>query len=283
MQLIVEIVKFLIYALAIVLISKYILVRVLRKLSETLDLKAKTVGNIAGIATSVPELLSVSFAATAGLIDTSIYNILSSNIINFIQYAFAIILNKNQNILKNKALKIDIGLVIVTIVIPIFILLFQFEINLSIVPIFILLFFLFYFLNKNAHKLYLKNVVTTEEKEIREEQKWMKGKKEKTIKYSIYLVLTGIVLFIVGNLLSQTLENLSHIFNISEFIIGIALGFVTSIPELITFFEAQKHHNKENNSRDGVIEATNNLLTSNIMNLFVIQTLGVLLFILFGR
>lgn len=280
MQLILEIVKFLIYSFSIVLISKYILVKVLRKLSETLDLKAKTVGDIAGVATSVPELLSVSFAAVAGLIDTSIYNILSSNIINFIQYILSIILNKNQNILKNKALKIDIGLVIMTIIIPIFILLLKIEMNLSIVPIFILLFLLFYFLNKNAHKLYLKNIVTTEEKKIRQEQKWLRGKKEKTIKYFIYLILTGIVLFIIGNLLSDTLENLSYIFNISEFIIGIALGFVTSIPELITFFESQKHHSKENNSRDGVIEATNNLLTSNIMNIFVIQTLGIILFII---
>lgn len=280
MQLILEIVKFLIYSFSIVLISKYILVKLLRKLSETLDLKAKTVGDIAGVATSVPELLSVSFAAVAGLIDTSIYNILSSNIINFIQYILSIILNKNQNILKNKALKIDIGLVIMTIIIPIFILLFKIEMNLSIVPIFILLLLLFYFLNKNAHKLYLKNIVTTEENKIKEEQKWLKGKKEKTIKYSIYLILTGIILFIVGNLLSETLENLSYIFNISEFIIGIALGFVTSIPELITFFEAQKHHSKENNSRDGVIEATNNLLTSNIMNIFVIQTLGIILFVI---
>ena len=52
----IEIIKFIIYSILIVVISKYILVTTLRKLAESLNLKAKTVGDIAGYATSVPEL-----------------------------------------------------------------------------------------------------------------------------------------------------------------------------------------------------------------------------------
>ena len=63
MELIFEIIKFIIYSLAIVYISKQILVKLLRKLAEILNLKAKTVGNIAGFATSVPELLTVFFSS----------------------------------------------------------------------------------------------------------------------------------------------------------------------------------------------------------------------------
>ena len=63
-----EIIKFLIYSVLIVLISKYILVKLLRKLALSLNLSSKTVGNIAGVATSVPELLTVSFSAFAGLV-----------------------------------------------------------------------------------------------------------------------------------------------------------------------------------------------------------------------
>ena len=58
------------------------LVPVLRKISIALKLSPKASGNIAGFATSVPELLTVSFSAASGLIGTSVYNILSSNIIN---------------------------------------------------------------------------------------------------------------------------------------------------------------------------------------------------------
>jgi len=138
-----EFLKFIIYSGTIVIIAKYALVPVLRKLAESLNLKPKTVGNIAGIATSVPELLTVSFSAVTGLVDTSIYNIISSNIINTIQYIMAIFLNKNQKYLQNRALKIDLSIILITIIIPIAILISNLEASINIVPIFILLFLLY--------------------------------------------------------------------------------------------------------------------------------------------
>ena len=64
----------------------------------------------------------------------------------------------------------------------------------------------------------------------------------------------------------------------------ILLGVITSIPELITFIEAQrkeKSKNSEEANKLGVIETTNNLLTSNILNLFVIQSIGILIYTIF--
>ena len=269
-----EIIKFIIYSGLIVLISKYILVSVLRRLAESLNLKPRIVGNIAGYATSMPELLTIGISSFNGLIGASIYNVISSNIINLIQYVFAIILNKNQKVLKNRALKIDIIMVAVTIAIPIIIMLFKIDVNIQLVPIFILLYSLFLVLNHNAHKFYLN------EKENDEEIKENSKEKGKVIKYIIYLFVTGILLFFIGNRLGDTLENLCNIFNIPQKIIGILLGFVTSIPELITFFEAQKHHKKNNDAILGVVESTNNLLTSNILNLFVIQSIGIVIYCL---
>lgn len=274
----IEFLKFILLSLLIVAISKYILVTLLRKLAETLNLKPKTIGNIAGVATSVPELLTASFSAMAGLINTSIFNILSSNIINFIQYLISVGLNKNRKLLQNRAIKIDLFLVIITIFIPIAMLTFEIESNITIVPIFILLFIFFYFINNNAHKLYLEKEEKIIEEDIEKEQKWLKGKKRKTLLYTILLLLTAILLYLVGNTLSEVLENLCREFSISELVIGILLGFVTSLPELITFFEAQKHHKGEENSHLGLIEATNNLLSSNILNLFIIQAVAIVIF-----
>ena len=62
-----EIIKFVFYSGLIVIISKYVLVETLRRLAENLNLKAKTVGDIAGIATSVPELLTVIASSVKGL------------------------------------------------------------------------------------------------------------------------------------------------------------------------------------------------------------------------
>lgn len=276
-----EFVKFVIYSGVIVLISKYILVRTLRNLAENLNLKPKMVGDIAGYATSVPELLTISASSIRGLTSASIYNILSSNIINLVQYIGSILLNKNRKAFENKAIKIDIILVLLTIAIPLLLMWLNIELNIKIVPIFVLMYILFIYINSNVHKLYLSLQDIELEKKIQKEGEKEAGNTRKTLLYVVILIVTGILLFVVGDLLGETLENLASLFNVSETIIGILLGFATSIPELITFFEAQKHY-KNQSSDDilGVVEATNNLLTSNILNLFVIQTIGILIYVI---
>ena len=279
----IEFIKFLIYSGVIVLISKYILVTTLRKLAETLDLKPKTIGDIAGYATSMPELLTIGASSFSGLISASVVNVISSNVINFIQYISSIFLNKNQKILKNRAIRIDLILVSITIIIPVLLFIFNIEIKLGIVSIFIILYLLFIYLNGNAHKLYLKSEDLKLESKIEEEERWERKNKKKTIKCIIYLLGTGILVFIVGELLGNTLENLCNRFHISQTIIGILLGFITSIPELITFFESQKHYKrKKEDAILGVVEATNNLFTSNILNLFAIQSIGIIIYSIFA-
>ena len=272
-----EIIKFIIYSALIVLISKYILVTTLRKLAESLKLKPKTVGNIAGYATSIPELLTITTSSLRGLSGASVYNIISSNVINFIQYIGAILLNKNVDKIKNRAIITDIILVIFTILIPIVLLKMNIELNIMIVPIFVILYILFRVINDNVHKMYLKNEDEKIEHEIEVEEEKESKNRFQTIKYIIYLVITGFLLYFVGDKLGNTLETLCKLFNISEAIIGILLGFITSIPELMTFFDSQKYYKKEDDDMLGVVEATNNLLTSNILNLFAIQTIGILI------
>ena len=272
-----EIIKLILYSIIVVLISKYILVVTLRKLAENLYLKSKTVGNIAGISTSVPELLTIGTSSIRGLYSASIYNILSSNIINLIQYLITVILNKNLKKFKNNAIKTNIILVIITILIPIFFIRLNIKLEISIVPLFIILYIFFIFLNNNAHKVYLKKV--DEKIEKIKELNICKEKINKNIvlRYIIILIITGVLLFFVGELLGNTLENLCNIFNIHQKIIGILLGIITSIPELITFFESQRHHKNVDNDMIGVVESTNNLLTSNTLNLFIIQSIGIVL------
>ena len=272
-----EIIKFIIYSGLIVLISKYILVTTLRKLAEVLNLKAKKVGDIAGYATSVPELLTITTSSLRGLTGASVYNILSSNVINLIQYLGAILLNKNTSKLRNRAIITDLVLVFFTIAIPIVFLKLDIDLKLAVVPLFIILYTLFRVLNNYVHKLYLKNEDAELEEEIEEERKEEKKNPKKVLLYVSILIITGILLFIMGELLGDTLENLCNIFGISEVIVGILLGFVTSLPELITFFEAQRYYKKAEDDMLGVVEATNNLLTSNILNLFAIQAVGILI------
>lgn len=273
----VEIVKFFIYAMLIVIISKFMLVKALRKLSKSLNLRPRTIGNIAGVATSIPEFLTVTVSSFKGLASTSLYNILSSNIINFIQYILSIIINKNYKELKNKAIIIELIIVGVTILIPIFLLNYEKEIDVKFALTFIILYIVFSIIIKKVHEKYF-NEEKSEEEEVLEE----KVKSTKKYVYILIIILSGILLYIIGNALGDVLENLSELFGIAEFILGILLGMITSIPELITFFESQKHYRKESkNKLLGVIEATNNLLSSNMINLFLIQSIGIIIYRVF--
>ena len=277
----IEFIKLAIYIILIIIISKYMLVKLLRNIAETLNLNAKTVGNIAGFATSIPELFTVTLASISGLASTSLYNIISSNIINLIQYLATVVINKNTKVLKNKALIIDLVIVLITIAIPLYMINANVKLGVPFAIFLVILFLFFYKINSNAHKLYLEKY----DKEIEEEfkleyEKEIKNKKNNKlliVKYLIYLIIIGILLYFVGDKLSNNLENLCYIFNVPEYIIGIILGFGTSIPELITFFEAQRGEKSKEEEKLGVIEATNNLLMSNMLNLFIIQAIGILL------
>lgn len=277
----IEFIKLAIYIILIIVISKYMLVKLLRNIAETLNLKAKTVGNIAGFATSIPELFTVTLASVSGLASTSLYNIISSNVINLIQYLATVVINKNTKVLKNKALIIDLVIVLITIAIPLYMINANVKLGVPFAIFLVILFLFFYKINSNAHKLYLEKY----DKEIEEEfkleyEKEIKNKKNNKlliVKYLIYLIIIGILLYFVGDKLSNNLENLCYIFNVPEYIIGIILGFGTSIPELITFFEAQRGKKSKEEEKLGVIEATNNLLMSNMLNLFIIQAIGIFL------
>lgn len=268
--------KFIICSILIVIISKNILATTLRKLAQSMNLKSKTVGNIAGIATSVPELLSLGIAGFTGLIDTGIFNILSSNVINVLEYFLTVKINGNIKKMKNKVIIIELIIVLITIIIPVIIYVKDIELNFMIIIIFLLLFCIFSITDSKIHKKYLEK-----ENEIEKKQGAEEKDKKQILKYIIILIGATILIFITGNILSDSLETLCNNFGVSQIIIGILLGVITSAPEFITFNEAQKYHKKESKEQlKGVIEATNNLISSNMLNLLVIQSIGILIYLI---
>lgn len=273
----IEIGRFFLYSLLIVVISKYMLVKALRKLAENLKLKPRTIGNIAGFATSIPELLTVTVSSFKGLIGTSLYNIISSNVINFIQYTVSLIINKNYKVIKNKGIIIQNILVMITIIFPMILLKLENILNRIIAFTLIVMYFVFNWISKKVHERYLNDEDIKIKEKDKEEEKY---KNKQSYIYVGYILIAGILLYFIGNALGSVLENLSEIFGIAEWILGVLLGMITSIPELVTFFESQKHYKgKEEKKAFGVIEATNNLLTSNMLNLFIIQAIGIVIYI----
>ena len=152
--------------------------------------------------------------------------------------------------------------------------------------IFVAIYVIFYWISKKIHERYLYDEDTRMAQEefdrIKNETESIgKGKNKRSCIYVGYILMAGILLYFIGNALGIVLENLAGIFGIAEWVLGVLLGLITSIPELVTFFEAQKHYKKEEDKKlFGVIEATNNLLTSNMLNLFIIQAIGIGIYIL---
>ncbi len=266
-----ELVKLVFFSSLIVFISKYFLAETIRKIANIINLKSRIAGDIAGYATSVPELLTITTSSIRGLNGVSVFNILSSNIINLIQYLITIFTNKNISKLKNVAIITDVIMAILTIIIPVVLLELNIIIDASIIPLYLFIYIGFRLLNNRTHKIYIREI-----NEENDENKKLETNKY-LWKYILTLLLTGILLFVISEILGNTLEKLCIFLGVSETIIGIFLGITTSIPELITFFESQRYYKKEFNEMLGVVEATNNLLTSNSVNLFVIQTIGILI------
>ena len=268
----IEFIKLIICSLIIVLISKYILANNLRILADVMNLKPKTVGNISGMATSIPELLTTTISALKGLHETSVINILSSNVINTILYIMSIFFNNNQRKLKDKLIILELVLVFFTIFIPVIFSVLKISLSIYYVPVFIILYIVFKMIDNLAHKYF--NLIFFEKSNMEMNLKRQKKiEVRKVVKSIVFILLAGVLLFVIGNIFSGSLETLCNKFNVSQIVIGIFLGFVTSMPEFITFFEAQK---KQKTSIEGVTEATNNLLSSNMVNLFVVQSVGLL-------
>ena len=178
--------------------------------------------------------------------------------------------------MKNKVIIIELIIVLITIIIPVIIYVKDIELNFMIIIIFLLLFCIFSITDSKIHKKYLGK-----ENEIEKKQGAEEKNKKQILKYIIILIGATILIFIIGNILSDSLETLCNNFGVSQIIIGILLGVITSAPEFITFNEAQKYHKKESKEQlKGVIEATNNLISSNMLNLFVIQSIGILIYLI---
>lgn len=274
-----EFIKFIILSSTIVIISKILLAPTIRSLAEELKLKSKTIGEISGYATSMPELLTVIASSLNGLPTTSIYNILSSNVINFIEYLVSIINNKNYKYLKNKGIISNLILVLTTILIPLILIIFKINLDIKMVIIFILLFIIFHMYTNKIHESYLQKEDSLIEKQITKEAIKDRKIRKKAIIYILTLLVIGVSLFLIGNALGNSIELLCKTFNVPELIIGILLGFLTSVPELMTFIESQKHH-QHTNKILGIVESTNNLLTSNMLNLFIIESIATILYLL---
>ena len=250
-------------------------------------------GKYFGYATSTPELLNAFVSSSIGMISTSIYNVVSSNIINVVFVLISTFICKRSKSIIHKKFIVDYIMTVISILLPITLMQFKIADKITVIPLFIIFYLIFIYISSKAN--YFKETeeeLEDERKEILKEEKKEKLKtrrlnkvrKQRVLISWIILFISLGLLYILGDKLSVVLETLGKEFKVSEIILGIVIGIATSLPELLSFFSSYKRHSRcTNPAKDkGAVEVVNNLVASNVANLCIIQTLAIFVFIIFN-
>lgn len=292
MELVVSLTIFVILIFAIVLVTRKLMIYNIRKIAIYLRWNNNIVGQLLGYATSTPELISAIVAGSIGMISTSIYNVIFSNIINIISVIVITFIYKRYSSIKHKKFTYDYVIIVLSLIVPIILISADIANNVWSIVALVIIYIIYIAGSKKVDYFASEKEELEIEKESFEigvkalkRKKIRVDRKKKLIKSVILLLLSIVILYFLGNMLGSILENLGSKFGISEIILGIVLGFVTSIPEMITFMSSYKRHRRYKNGDNdkGAVEVINNLATSNISNLCIVQTVAVICFLLFAK
>ena len=290
---IINFILFIALVLGIVVVTRNMMISSIRKIAVYLRWDTKIVGKIFGYATSMPELLNAFVSASIGMISTSIYNVISSNIINVVFVLISTFICKRTKSIIHKKFIVDYIMTVISILIPITLMKFGIADKLTVIPLFIIFYLIFIYISSRTNYFKeaeeeledeRKEIVREEKKEKLKTRRLNKVRKQRVIISFIILFSSFVLLYILGDRLSIVLETLGKEFKVPEIVLGIIIGIATSLPELLSFFSSYKRHSRcTNPNKDkGAVEVINNLVASNVANLCIIQTLAIIVFIIFS-
>ncbi len=289
---ILNLIIFIILVILIVLVTRNVMIYNIRKLSILLKWKSSIVGQILGYATSTPELLSAYVAGSLGMVSTSIFNVMSSNFVNLILVIILTLVFKRQKSIFNEKFTYDYIIVMITLIVPPVLIVFDLATTVYAVPALLIIYGVYLYGSR-----YVEYFAVEEEELELEEKSYnlgMKISKKRKIKVDekkkvatcvFMLSLSILALYLLGNALGNVLEKLGKDLGVPEFALGCIMGVITSIPEFLTFYTSYRRHRRyQHPATDrGAVEVINNLATSNISNLAIIQTVAIISYMIFAR
>ena len=281
----VTLLTFILIIFLIVIVTRNLMIHNIRKLAVLLKWKSNILGQILGYITSMPELISAIVAGSIGMVSTSIYNVMFSNFSNlFLVIFFTLIFKRTKSIINSKFIY-DYIIVMITIVVPPVLIMADLATTPYAIPALIAIYGIYLYGSKYV------DYFAIEEEEIEIEEKLHKkefesekaSKREINDKNRVALAVTMIfisiiLLYILGENLGKVLETLGKEMGVSEMILGLIMGITTSIPELVAYISSYRRHKnyRKPETDKGAVEVVNNLATSNISNLTIIQTIAIL-------
>lgn len=253
----------------IILVARFALYEPAQKLARAANLSKSATGQMLGYLTSAPELVATVFVAATGLFGVVSYNILGSNIVNVLLAALAALWFKQMRTISGNEFRFEQLIVLASIIIPIALIVTGQDSALWSGIALFAGYIAYLLVMRKRHQAGAP--VEAEDAE----QPWTDGKPRVIVQ--IVILAVGLVgLYLLGDVLGDSIYDLGVAFAVPIVVLGGLTAVATSLPELTTFFASYAAHKKA--GTDGNAEVMHNMMASNVVNLLLIQAIGVAIF-----
>jgi Ca2+/Na+ antiporter len=253
----------------IILVARFALYEPAQKLARAANLSRSATGQMLGYLTSAPELVATVFVAATGLFAVVSYNILGSNIVNVLLAAAAALWFKQIRSLGGNEYRFEQIIVIASVIIPIALLVTGQDSALWSGIALFAGYIAYLVAMRKRHQAGAPVEVEDAEKE------WSDGKPRVIVQVAI-LAAGLVALYLLGDVLGDSIYELGVAFAVPVVVLGSLTAIATSLPELTTFFASYAAHKRA--GTDGNAEVMHNMMASNVVNLFLVQAIGVGIF-----
>ena len=257
-------------AVIIVAAVRFFVIPGVELVCRRLAFSSKTKGQIIGYTTSLPEFVVILSSALGGVFDVGVWNIASSNIINWVLFLSAVFAYRQVKDLFNAVFIDEVVFGLVSVALPL--LLFQLQIALGIgVSVGLLALFVVYKI--------IDRIIHANALHIQEQDEDQGG--QANLAKGIAAVLGGTAIILVaGHFLGNSASILVQQLALPAWLVGWVLGLITSIPELASFFLIYRAAKIRGQLEDLVDtqEALDALVASNMVNLGIILPLGMMVY-----
>jgi len=246
---------------------RLLILRSLDLIGERLQLDSKAMGQILGYATSLPELVVVIASAWAGVFDAGFWNIASSNIINWVLFLAALIFYRQYRDLGTRAFFDELAFGVVSVAIPVTMATTGVTLSTATAIGLIGLFIVYKLLDRVLNR-----------RIVRPEPRPNTSARGSLARGLIGLAAGIVVIAVCGSLIGRTASTLINEIGVPAWMVGWILGFVTSVPEMSSFFGIYAIHKQRGTlaETEDTQESLDTLIASNMSNLGIILPVGVL-------
>ncbi len=254
---------------AIILFVKFGLLKGIDNIASAMKWNAKTRGQATGYATSVPELVCLVSTGLAGVWEAGLWNVASSNIINVTLMLLAVLKFKQFGELFNWWFLDEIGFAALAVAVPVLLMSAGLDTEWPLIPI-LFGFFVVYRIADKSFNQPNKAEPTADET-------------VGSLPLGFIFVVTALASIVVaGFFLGSATADVVEQIGIRPVFAGWILGFVTSLPEMVSFFAVYATASKEGklDSLSDTQEALDNLTGSNMANVGVVYPIGLAAFLL---